>query len=174
MKTLNFIFFCYLFLFCNVSFLFAQVMYDNKMQPTENEKALDQNIQACLEDSEVLSQKFEFSEWTAQLHFHTRKMVQRMSSEYVSAIAIQKKNVVAVYELANNCPELEKVKKEIEDIYTIYDKKIVYQEEEANTDLFEDEEIQAKMEKGDAEDLLKKLEKLQKKLEITRYIIRIQ
>jgi hypothetical protein len=66
------------------------------------------------------------------------------------------------------------VKKEIEDIYTIYDKKIVYQEEEANTDLFEDEEIQAKMDKGDAEDLLKKLEKLQKKLEITRYIIRIQ
>ena len=43
-----------------------------------------------------------------------------------------------------------------------------------NTGLFNDDEVKASMDTKDAENLVKKLEKLRKKLNITRIVIRIQ
>lgn len=152
----------------------AQVTYDAKKKPTPSEKQLDGFIKECLTWEAKFDGKFEFSEWTAELQFYTRKVIQRLSAEFLSEIASQKEKVIALHALAETCPELTKVKTELADIRKIYENKIVYSKETVESDLFEDEQVQAKMDKGDAEDLLKKIEKLQKKLGITRYIIRIQ
>lgn len=153
---------------------YAQVTYDSQKKPTQSEQQLDALIRECALAQETFGDKFEFSEWTAQLQFYTRKVIQRLSAEFLSEIASQKKKVMALQALAETCPELSKVKTELADIKKIYENKIVYSKETVSGDLFEDEQVEAKMDKGDAEDLLKKIEKLQKKLAITRYIIRIQ
>ncbi len=173
MKQLNHITLClFLCLLGGLQLTTAQVTYDTQNTPTAQEKVMDESIRACTEGE--LGANFELSEWTAQLHYHTRKMIQRLSSEYVSAIAAQKPKVIFLHQILAECPELAEIKAEIEGIHKIFDKKIIYQKESTSAGLFDDEEIQAKMDKGDAEDLLKKLEKIQKKLNITRYIIRIQ
>lgn len=173
MKHINCILlFLFIYLILALGYSTAQVTYHSKQKPTAEEKSMDERIRSCTQDQ--LGQHFEFSEWTARLHFHTRKMIQRLSAEYVSAIAAQKETVFTLHQLAAQCPELTEVQSEIESIYKIYDKHIIYETASTSTGLFDDEEVHAKMDKGDAEDLLKKLDKIQKKLNITRYITRIQ
>lgn len=151
----------------------AQVMYHPNNKPTKKEKELDASIQTCITEDSSLDKKFSLAEWSATLHYYTRKLVQRLSSEHVGKIAAQKPAIKALYELLENCKALNSIKAELTSIYQIYEKQIIIEENAESTGVFEDTEVKAKIEKKDAENIVKKLEKLQKKLNITRRVVRI-
>ncbi|NJL14015.1 MAG: hypothetical protein HC913_14075 [Microscillaceae bacterium] len=149
------------------------VTYQDGLKPTEQESQLDAQVQTCL-DPAIWPEDFSFSEWSARLHYFSRKMIQRLSSEYASAIASQKSKVLALRALSATCPALAPVVKELGLMQRLYETKIVYESGQVSTGLFEDEEVNAKMDKGDVEELLKLLEKIHEKAGISRRIIRWQ
>ena len=152
----------------------AQVTYHPDHAPTEAEKKLDQKIKDCVKGNEAFEEDFSFAEWTATLDYYTRKMLQRLSAEHATQIAIEKDRVKALQELIANCEALSSVAAEIEGLHKIYQNEITYEESTQSTGLFEDDEVKASMDTKDVENLKKKLDKLRKKLKITRIVIRIQ
>jgi hypothetical protein len=151
-----------------------KLTYHPENKPTKAETALDTQVKACTAEGANLPTDFSLADWSAILHYYNTKMIQRLSSENVDKIANERKTVEAISILSATCPALAKAKDEITAIKKIFDKKIMDESNEANTGVFDDDERKVKMEKGDAEDLLKQLEKFRKKLAITRVVIRIQ
>ena len=107
--------------------LSAQVTYHPKNAPTDVEKNLDQKIMDCLPDDGSFEEGFSFAEWTATLHYHARKTLQRLSSEHVSQIAIEKEHVKILQELVSDCKALSPVAAEIASIHKIYQEEITYE-----------------------------------------------
>jgi hypothetical protein len=153
---------------------FAQkITYHPDKKPTKAEQSLDASLKACITENQ-LPEGFSISEWSALLHYYNYKMIQRLSSENANEIANQRKVVFALADMAQSCPPLQKVQKELTAIKKIYEKKISDESNEANSGMFEDDERKVKMDKGDAEDLIKYLDKIRESLQITRVITRIQ
>lgn len=151
------------------------IIYHPKNQPTEGEKVLDKSINDCLKSEIEFEDSFSFTEWTSTLHYYTRKMLKRLDTEHTVSIAEQKDKAITLSKLSENCPNLKVIKAELQGIQKIYENKIKIEKSKNDNDLFgEQEEIKASLDTGDAEDLLKKLEKLRKKLKITRVVIQIK
>ncbi|MDX2301494.1 MAG: hypothetical protein NW226_01785, partial [Microscillaceae bacterium] len=104
--------------------LSAQVTYHPKNPPTSEEKILDSQVLTCVGETELFGKSFSFAEWTATLHYYTGKMLQRLSAEHVSKIAIEKKRVEALFALVQNCEALKSIAPEMEDIHKIYQEEI--------------------------------------------------
>jgi hypothetical protein len=151
-----------------------KLTYHPEHKPIKAETALDTEVRACTAEGVNLSTDFSISDWSALLHYYNTKMIQRLSSENVDKIANERKVVETLSALSATCPALAKAKDEIATIKKIFDKKIMDESNKANSGVFDDDERKVKMEKGDAEDLLKQLEKFRKKLGITRVVIRVQ
>lgn len=167
------ILFTFIILHLVASLAIAQITYDAKNRPTKIEKELDTQIQTCLKENTILEQDFQFSDWTARLQFYAKKTVQRMSSEYVEQIAEEKKKVFELANLANSCEHLKKAKPELDALKKLFEKKIKDGSEGA--DVFADGKGtgKASMHKDDAENIMKILDKLRKKMAITQVIIRL-
>lgn len=155
------------------TFTQAQMTYDTKNRPTKIEKELDTQIQNCVKSNAILEQDFQMSDWAAKLHFYAKKTVQRASSEYVEQIADEKKKVIELANLSNSCEQLKKAKPELDELKKLFEKKIKDGSEGA--DVFADGKGtgKASMHKKDAEDMIKILDKLRKKLSITQVIVRL-
>ncbi len=161
--------------FCiSAHFAFAQVTYHPDKPPQANEKALDQKVLDCASDAKILGNQFSFSEWTAEIHFYSRKLLQRLSSEHVSPLAAVKEQVAYLYQLSESCEALQPAQNELKSLHKIYEEEITYEKATSSGGLFDDEEIEASMDTKDAENVVKYIEKLRKKLDISREIIRIQ
>ena len=151
----------------------AQVSYHPDFPPSSAENQLDSEVKSCLGDHQQFKGAFSFSDWIALQHFYNRKLVQRLSSEHVEKIGAFKPQVEALAGLAQNCPALKSVLKDINTLQKLYSTQVTVEKSTQSTGLFEDEESKVSLKKGTAESLFNALEKIQKKLKISRRVIRV-
>jgi hypothetical protein len=160
------------FLFSIQIQLSAQITYDPKFRPTKLEKELDIQIQKCTNGTN-LTNEFQFVDWIAKLHYLNKKLIQRASSEYVEDIASKKNDVIALSELSNTCETLKKVQPELAALKKLYEKKIKVANEDADNFADGKGTNKSSMTKNDAEDIIKIIEKIRKKMAITQVITRL-
>lgn len=147
-------------------------VYSKEAKPGKAEEALDVQVKPCLEGQEGFAKDFKFSEWTAALYYYNRKLIQRVSAEFAGDIAGFKPQLLKLAALSEDCEALKPVKKELGAIQDVFEG-IKIEREENEESLFGGESVKATMKKRDAEDIIKQLDKLRKKLGIESTIIRI-
>ncbi|MCS6822240.1 MAG: hypothetical protein NZ551_10270 [Microscillaceae bacterium] len=138
-------------------------------------QSVNEKVLKCLEDTKFENldnfneqrMNFQFAAWAKKLHLECDRMISRMSSEKVEAIAQEREAVIAMAKLSESCDVLKAVQNPLQKIEKIYKEKIKEKTTKPSANMLTVEDNKAYlMTLDDAKELKKQLETIIKKLKL--------